>query len=217
MAIPYEVPARISVVAADDHPLYQGALREAIECSPALALVELAANGREAWSAIVRHSPDVAVLDVRMPELDGQEVARRVREQRLHTRVLFVSGHHGGELVLQALASGGAGYLSKSATGEEICRAIVRVAHGEDVLPSEVGDGLAHILREGGPTGVRLSARELGVLKLIAQGDTAPTIASRLHIAVPTVKTHIQNLYGKLGVGDRGAAVAEGMRRGLLD
>jgi two-component system nitrate/nitrite response regulator NarL len=118
---------------------------------------------------------------------------------------------------MQAFASGGAGYLSKSATGDEICTAIVRVAHGEDVLPSEVGDGLAHVLRLNGLVGSRLSARELGVLKLIAQGDTAPTIASQLHIAVPTVKTHIHNLYGKLGVCDRGAAVAEGMRRGLLD
>jgi two-component system nitrate/nitrite response regulator NarL len=207
----------IRVVVADDHPLYRSALCEAIESSPDLGLVDQAADGHEAWAAILRHSPDVAVLDMRMPGMDGKEIARRSREQGLGTRILFVSAHQGGDLVLQAFTAGGAGYLSKSATGGEICSAVNRVARGEEVLPSEVGDGLAHALRESGPSGVRLSARELGILKLIAQGDTAPKIASHLHIAVPTVKTHIQNLYGKLGVGDRGAAVAEGMRRGLLD
>jgi len=207
----------IRVVVADDHPLYRSALCEAIESSPDLDLVEQAADGREAWAAILRQTPDVAVLDMRMPGLDGKEIARRAREQRLDTRILFVSAHQGGELVLQAFTAGGAGYLSKSATGSEICSAVNRIARGEEVLPSDVGDGLAHALRESGPSGVRLSEREQVVLRLIAQGDTAPKIASRLGIAVPTVKTHIQNLYGKLGVGDRGAAVAEGMRRGLLD
>jgi two-component system, NarL family, nitrate/nitrite response regulator NarL len=208
---------RVSVMVADDHPLYRQALCEAVAANPLLELVATAADGREALEVVVRHRPDVAVLDMRMPELDGQEVAIRLRQKDAPTRVLFVSEYHGGELVLQALTAGGAGYLAKTATGEEICAAIVRVAGGQAVLPSEVGGDLASTLYEHGHLTSRLSPRELNVLQLIAEGNSARAIAERLHVAVPTVKTHIQNLYAKLGVRDRGAAVAEAMRRGLVD
>ena len=118
--------------------------------------------------------------------------------------------------MLQALTAGGAGYLSKAATGEQICAAIATIAGGDAVLPSDIGTELASTLRERGETGTRLTGRELDVLELIAEGASAGVIAERLTAAVPTVKTHIQNLYAKLGVNDRGAAVAEAMRRGLL-
>jgi two-component system, NarL family, nitrate/nitrite response regulator NarL len=207
---------RVRVVIADDHPLFRAALTETIAGSDKLEVVATASDGQEALEMIRDHSPDVAVLDMRMPRLDGREVVRRVRQAELPTRVLFVSEYHGGELVLQALTAGGAGYLSKSASAAEICDSIVRIAKGDAVLPSEIGTDLASTLRERGDTGTRLTARELGVLELIAEGESANIIAQRLHLAVPTVKTHIQNLYAKLGVNDRGAAVAEAMRRGLL-
>ncbi len=207
---------RISVVVADDHPLFRSALTEVIEGSDKLRLIAIGSDGEEALRLIRTHRPDVAVLDMRMPGLDGREVVRRLRQVDLATRVLFVSEYHGGELVLQALTAGGAGYLSKSASAEEICSAIVNVARGDAVLPSDVGTDLALTLRERGDTGIKLTARELRVLELIADGGSASAIAERLHLAVPTVKTHIQNLYAKLGVNDRGAAVAEAMRRGLL-
>jgi two-component system nitrate/nitrite response regulator NarL len=207
---------RVTVVIADDHPLFRAALTETIASSDKLEVVATASDGQEALEMIRDHSPDVAVLDMRMPRLDGREVVRRVRQAELPTRVLFVSEYHGGELVLQALTAGGAGYLPKSASAAEICDSIVRIANGDAVLPSEIGNDLASTLRERGDTGTRLTARELGVLELIAEGESANIIAQRLHLAVPTVKTHIQNLYAKLGVNDRGAAVAEAMRRGLL-
>ncbi|HTU29765.1 MAG TPA: response regulator transcription factor [Solirubrobacteraceae bacterium] len=206
----------VTVVVADDHPLFRKALQETIDAQDGLEVVGVAADGEHALELIRTHEPQVAVLDVRMPRLDGREVVRRVRQDELDTRVLFVSEYHGGELVLQALTAGGAGYLSKAATAEEICSAIVRIARGEAVLPSDVGTDLATTLRERGDGGTRLTARELSVLELIAEGESAGVIARRLHLAVPTVKTHIQNLYAKLGVNDRGAAVAEAMRRGLL-
>jgi two-component system nitrate/nitrite response regulator NarL len=206
----------ITVVIADDHPLFRAALAETISGAERLTLLAAASDGEEALDLIRTHRPDVAVLDMRMPRLDGREVVRRVRQNELATRVLFVSEYHGGELVLQALTAGGAGYLSKAASGDEICSAIARVAAGDAVLPSDIGTDLASTLREHGDTGTRLTARELGVLELIAEGESANMIAERLHLAVPTVKTHIQNLYAKLGVNDRGAAVAESMRRGLL-
>jgi two-component system nitrate/nitrite response regulator NarL len=210
------LPEQTTVIAADDHPLYLKAMLETLEADPALRVLAVAPDGRQALELIMKHEPQVAVLDLRMPELDGREVVRRLRRSESRTRVLFVSEYHGGELVLQALTAGAAGFLSKSASGEEICAAIRRIAGGESVLPADVGTSLASTLRERGATGTHLSPRELTILELMADGGPAQIIADRLHLAVPTVKTHIQNLYAKLGVNDRGAAVAEGMRRGLL-
>jgi two-component system, NarL family, nitrate/nitrite response regulator NarL len=206
-----------SVVVADDHPLYRAALEDAIRSGPGLQLVAVASHGGEALEAICAHRPDVALLDMRMPELDGQSVVRRLRELELDTSVLFISEYHDGALVLDSLGAGAAGYLAKSATAEQICDAVHQVAAGECVLPSDVGTGLASAIRERVPTTVNLSEREQTVLQLIAEGNTARQIAHRLHLAVPTVKTHIKNVYAKLGVSDRGAAVAEAMRRGLVD
>jgi two-component system nitrate/nitrite response regulator NarL len=209
--------ASTSVVVADDHPLYRAALEDAIEAGAGLRLVAVASHGGEALAAIREHRPDVAVLDVRMPELDGQAVVRRLRALELDTRVLFISEYHDGELVLDSLGCGAAGYLAKSATAEEICVAVRQVAAGECVLPANVGNGLVSAIRDRTHASVQLSEREQTVLQLIAEGNTARQIARRLHLAVPTVKTHTKNLYAKLGVGDRGAAVAEAMRRGLVE
>jgi two-component system nitrate/nitrite response regulator NarL len=216
MSTPPATTGVISVVVADDHPLFRAALAEIIGSNPRLQVVATASDGQEALDQIRLHSPDVAVLDMRMPRLDGREVMRRLRQSELQTRVLFVSEYHGGEVVLQALTAGAAGYLSKSATGAEICSSIEKIAGGDAVLPSDIGTDLASTLRERGHSGTHLTARELEVLGLIAEGESANVIARRLDLAVPTVKTHLQNLYAKLGVNDRGAAVAEAMRRGLL-
>jgi two-component system, NarL family, nitrate/nitrite response regulator NarL len=206
----------VRVVVADDHPLFLGALKRTIESCAALTLLAGASDGQEALDMVRRHQPDVVVLDMRMPKLDGREVMRRLREEKSVARVLFISEYIGGELVLQALTAGAAGYLPKSSTPDEICDAIVRISRGESVLPSEIGTELAGTLRDRGQSGTHLTARELGVLELIAEGESANMIADRLHLAVPTVKSHIQNLYAKLGVNDCGAAVAEAMRRGLI-
>lgn len=206
----------VRVVVADDHPLYLEALSQTIERRDGLMLVATATDGEGALEIVRSHKPDVAVLDMRMPKLDGREVVRRLRETEPATRVLFISEYSGGELVLQALTAGAAGYLPKSASGDEICAAIARISRGESVLPAEIGNELAGTLRERGSIGTHLTAREINVLELIAEGEPATMIAERLHLAVPTVKSHIQNLYAKLGVNDRGAAVAEAMRRGLL-
>ena len=208
---------RTGVVVADDHPLYRAALEDAISACASLRLLAVASDGSEALAAIREHRPDVAVLDMRMPKLDGQAVVRRLRALELDTRVLFISEYHDGELVLDSFGVGAAGYLAKSATAEEICAAVRQVAAGECVLPANVGNGLVSAIRERTYSNVRLSEREQTVLQLIAEGNTARLIARRLHLAVPTVKTHTKNLYAKLGVSDRGSAVAEAMRRGLVE
>ena len=206
----------VTVVAADDHPLFLQALSTAIEQTPELELLAIANDGAQALETIRERQPDVAILDMRMPKLDGREVLRGIREAGSATRVLFVSEYVGGELVLQALSAGGAGYVAKSATAAEICSAILTVSRGDSVLPTDIASQLAGTLRDRGPSGVRLTPREISVLEMMADGGTASAIADRLHLAVPTVKTHVQNIYAKLEVNDRGAAIAEAMRRGLV-
>jgi two-component system, NarL family, nitrate/nitrite response regulator NarL len=205
-------------VIADDHPLYRKALGDVIGAAVDMALVAAAQDGREAFAVIRRELPDVALLDVRMPVWDGPAVARRIERDGLPVRVLFLSEYGGGDTVYRALSAGGSGYLSKAATGEEIRDAVLRVAHGEEVLAAEVGQGLVRRIRlQGTADAPALSEREHEILQGVAAGRSAREMAEHLHLAVPTVKTHLQHLYGKLGVSDRGSAVAEAMRRGLVD
>jgi two-component system, NarL family, nitrate/nitrite response regulator NarL len=207
----------VTVVLADDHPLYLAALRDVVRASPDLEIVAEATDGREAFDRICDLAPDVALLDVRMPGWTGPEVARRLARTDVPTRVLFLSEYRDGQLVYTALGAGGAGFLTKQSSGESIRQAILAVARGESVLAPEVGGGLVDEIRERSQEVPQLTARETEVLRLIADGMTAREIAARLHLAVATIKSHTQTLYGKLGVTDRGAAVAEGMRRRLLD
>jgi two-component system, NarL family, nitrate/nitrite response regulator NarL len=208
----------ITVFVGDDHPLYREALEETIGADPGLALAGAANDGRAAFDAIARLRPDVAVLDVHLPIWQGPEVARRIARDELPTRVLFLSEDHAGGVVYGALAAGGEGYLTKRASRDEIRAAIHRVAAGEPVLSSEAGGGIiAQIHRRASDAGPPLGRRESEVLQLMAEGCSSRQIAEQLHLATATIKTHTQTLYRKLGVANRGAAVAEGMRRGLLD
>lgn len=210
--------AVVTVFVADDHPLYRQALEATIRADPQLDLVGTARDGRTAFDQIVELTPDVAVLDVRMPIWQGPEVARRLARDKVSTRILFLSEYQEGGVVYSALASGGDGYLSKRSSGEEICAGIRRVAAGEPVLsPEASGSIVAQIQQRAAGEGPLLAPRELEVLRLMAEGCTSREIGERLHLATATIKTHTQTLYRKLGVSDRGAAVAEAMRRGFVD
>lgn len=182
-------------------------------------LVAEAADGREALETIRELEPDVAVIDVRMPELDGSEVLATVRKEGLRTNVVFLSAFLDSKTVYEAVAAGANAYLSKEAEPDEIIAAIAAAARGETILSREVQTGLAAQirLREESESRPRLSDREHEVLRLVAQGLSAPEIGAQIHISTATVKTHLQHLYEKLGVSERAAAVAEGMRRGLVE
>jgi two-component system nitrate/nitrite response regulator NarL len=209
---------RTTVVVADDHPLYREAVVRAVRSRPDFELVAQAVDGREALEAIRASLPHVAVLDVEMPELRGVEIVEALRRDELPTRVILLSAHVESETVYQAVAGGAAAYLSKSTPGASICEAIAAVARGETVLPAEVQAGLASEIRLRSTSDrPALTPREREVLSLIAQGHTAPAAARELHLSTATVKTHLRTLYEKLGVSDRAAAVAEAMRRGLLE
>jgi two-component system, NarL family, nitrate/nitrite response regulator NarL len=209
---------RISVVVADDHPLYRDGVVESMKDRPELEVAGEATDGRAALDAIRSLAPDVAVIDVRMPGLEGMEVLNAVRREELDTKVIFLSAFLDGEVGYKAVAAGASGYLSKESDSKQICEAIVRVARGETVLAPEIQSGLANAIRaredEDRPI---LTPREREILALIAEGYSAPEIGERIHLSPATVKTHLQHLYEKLGVSERAAAVAEAMRRGLLE
>jgi two-component system, NarL family, nitrate/nitrite response regulator NarL len=209
---------KVRVVVGDDHPLFRDGLVRALSGSGEVEVVAEAEDGMSALALIKEHSPDVALLDYRMPGMDGAEVAAAVRRDELSTRVLLVSAHDDAEIVYHALQKGAAGYLPKDSTRSEIVNAVLDCAKGRDVLAPRLASGLAvEIRRRAEPSGPTLSSREREVLTMIALGRTIPSIAEALFLAPSTVKTHVQRLYEKLGVGDRAAAVAEAMRRGLLE
>ncbi len=209
---------RVRVVVGDDHPVYREGIMRALNNSGRTEVVEAVADGQAALTAIRQHLPDVALLDYKMPGLDGIAVAHAVNRDGLATRVLLLSATTDGPVVYRAIQDGAAGYLSKESDRDAIVAAVVACARGEKVLPPELVTSLAtQVHRQAQSQGPVLSAREQEILRLIADGKTVPDMAKDLFLAQTTVKTHIRRLYEKLGVSDRGAAVAYAMRNQLLE
>ena len=209
---------RVRILVADDHPLFREAVVRAVKERPEFELVGEAVDGRAALDAIRELRPDVAVLDVKMPELDGLRVLNAVKRDGLVTRVVLLSAYLDGATAFEAVANGAAAFLSKDADRREILDTVARVSRGETVLGPEIQAGLAEEIRlRGAKDRPGLSPRELEILKHIAEGRSAPEIGRLIHLSPATVKSHLGSLYEKLGVSDRAAAVAEAMRRGLLE
>jgi two-component system, NarL family, nitrate/nitrite response regulator NarL len=209
---------RVRVVVADDHPFFRDGVSRGLNQDGRIEVVAEAENGREAIEAIRREQPDVALVDYQMPEVDGIGVVRAVHRDALATRVLVLSAHTESALVFEALQEGAAGFLPKDARRSDIVEAVIKVARGETVVPTELAGALAGEIRlRAQPNAPVLSERERQVLQAFARGQSIPQVAAELMIGVSTVKTHTQRLYEKLGVSDRAAAVAEAMRRGLLE
>jgi len=212
-----EEPRRIRVLVADDHPAMRGALGRLVREHGALELVGEVSDGEQAISLIARLRPEVALVDVRMPKLHGLGLLRRLRAEDCSVRVLLISGSDDSEIAHEAICLGAAGFLSKDAEEDEICDAIIAVAGGGSVLSPALQSGVLDLFRtrSGGP--VRLSGRERDLLELAAEGLPTVEIAKRLHLSPNTVKTYWQRLYEKLGTSDRASAIAEAIRRGLLE
>lgn len=209
---------RIRVIVAEDHPIYLEGLTRAIKQQPELELVGTAIDGREALECTRELQPDVAVLDMRLPGLSGTEVLNAIMRDELPTRVVMLSAETDSEAVFEAVRIGAGAYLSKDAGRREITEAIVVVARGGTVLAPQVQAAVVGGLRiRRNDDRPLLTPREREVLGHISQGLSAPEIGRRLHVSPATVKTHLQSLYEKLGVSERAAAVAEAMRRGLLE
>ena len=206
------------MVVGDDHPLFRDGVVRALGSSGSIDVVAEADDGVSALASIREHGPQVALLDYRMPGLDGAQVAAAVRRDELPTRVLLISAHDESAIVYSALQQGAAGFISKESSRAELIDAVLNCAKGRDVVAPNLAAGLVgEIQRRNVSDAPTLSAREREVLGYIAGGQSIPAMAKQMYLAPSTVKTHVQRLYEKLGVGDRGAAVAEAMRRGLLE
>ena len=211
-------PARHTVLIADDHPVYREGLTRAVAERPDLRLVGETGNGRVALERVRALTPTVALLDVKMPELDGLQVLNAIRRDALPTAVVLLSAYTTPETVYECLAGGARAFLSKEAERDEICDAIAAAARGEVRLSHHLQGHLVRQLQlRAGAQAPQLTAREVEVLGMIADGLSAPDIAKRLTLSTATVKGHLHGLYEKLEVNDRAAAVATAMRQGLLE
>jgi DNA-binding NarL/FixJ family response regulator len=204
----------IRLLIVDDHPVVRDGLRGMFAGAEGYDVVGEAADGAEAVSLAETLQPDVVLMDLRMPGVDGVTAIRRLAERPDPPHVLVLTTYESDSDVVPALEAGATGYLLKDSPRAELFRAVQAAHRGESVLAPSVASRLVSQLR--GPTADTLSERELEVLALIAQGETNRGAAARLFISEATVKTHLLHIYEKLGVGDRAAAVATAYDRGLL-
>jgi len=202
----------ISVLIVDDHPLMRQALCLAIETEPDLTVAAEASDGRQAVELALTLKPDVIVMDLYLPHKDGLTATREILAQNPAARVLAITSSTEDKQVVAALQAGVAGYLLKDATSDTLLEAIRRVASGQTYIPPDVAEKLAGSLRQSAPTpetpAMRpLTQREQQVLALLGEGLTDDEMARRLSLTVSTVRVHIFNMLGKLGLQNRQQAV----------
>jgi DNA-binding NarL/FixJ family response regulator len=203
------------VLLVDDHPVVREGLRGMIDAEPDLTVVGEAGSGAEAIVLAESLCPDVILMDLRMPDVDGVTATGRILEVLPQTRIVVVTTYESDTDILRAVEAGAAGYLLKDASRAELADAVRDAARGKTVLAPAVADRLVHFVRQ--PTSVTLSGREVEVLSQVAKGKTNAEIGQQLHISEATVKTHLLRAFNKLGVSDRTAAVTTAMSLGLLD
>lgn len=206
--------ARVSLLIVDDHPVVRDGLRGMFNGDERFVVLGEAGDGAEAVERAQALSPDVVLMDLRMPGTDGVTAIRRLAETAPHVRVLVLTTYDTDAEVLPAIEAGATGYLLKDAPRDELLRAVSAAARGEAVLAPSVATRLLGRVRT--PDGEPVTDRELEVLALVAQGATNREAARRLFISEATIKTHLLHVYAKLGVNDRAAAVAAAYDRGLL-
>ncbi|MFE6617045.1 response regulator [Amycolatopsis sp. NPDC057786] len=204
----------ITIMLVDDHPVVREGLRGMLEAEPDLSVVGEAGSGDEAVALSRVKQPDVILMDLRMPGLDGVGATRKILADRPGQRVVVLTTYETDADILRAVEAGASGYLLKDASRAELAGAIRAASRGETVLAPSVAGKLVNRVRN--PTTSPLSAREIEVLRLVAQGSTNADIGRALHISEATVKTHLLRVFGKLDVSDRTAAVTTAMRLGLL-
>ncbi|RIH83803.1 response regulator [Calidithermus roseus] len=205
--------SRIRILIVDDHPVVRAGLAGLLSSQPDFEVVGEAGNGQEALNMLERLDPDVVLMDLRMPGMDGVTAIRRMRSQS-KSQVLVLTTFDTDAEIVQAVEAGATGYLLKDVPREELFRAVRLTARGEAVLSPPVAARLLGRMRS--PSEEHLSNRELEVLGLVAKGFSNKEIAKRLHISEATVKTHLLHTFGKLGVDDRTAAVTAALERGIL-
>jgi DNA-binding NarL/FixJ family response regulator len=203
-----------TVLLVDDHPVVREGLRGMIDAEPDLTVVGEAGSGAEAIALAESLCPDVILMDLRMPDVDGVTATERILAALPRTRIVVVTTYESDTDILRAVEAGAAGYLLKDASRSELADAVRDAARGKTVLAPTVADRLVRFVRQ--PASVTLSGREVEVLAQVAIGKTNAEIGQLLHISEATVKTHLLRAFNKLGVSDRTAAVTTAMSLGLL-
>ena len=221
-------PARL--VLADDHDLVREGIRAVLEGEPDLVVVGEAENGRIALEVCLKERPDLVLMDVRMPEMDGLAATRAIKERLPETSVVMVTMHESPDYLLEAIKAGAAGYILKDAAGERLVEAVRRTLEGEAPLSEGLAmrllqrlasedegrpQPLSQAKKRRAPMPEELTPQEVEVLRLLAQGRTNPQIARTVLCSVSSVKIHVQNIISKLGVSDRTQAAVRAIELGL--
>jgi DNA-binding NarL/FixJ family response regulator len=206
------VPSQIRILTVDDHPLLREGIAALVNAECDMKLVAEASNGQEAIERFRLHRPDVTLMDLQMPALNGIEAVIGIRAEFPDARIIVLTTYTGDVQVLRALKAGARAYILKGDVHRELLETIRAVHAGKKRIPPEVAAELADHAAED-----ELSPREIEVLRLIASGNANKLIADQLSISEETVKSHVTNILSKLGANDRTHAVTIGLRRGIID
>lgn len=210
-----------TVVLADDHALVRAGIRSLLETLPDIEILAEIGDGLEALAFVRRHEPDLFLLDITLPGMNGLEVARRIQQDSLRTRVVMLSMHVGPEYVARALRAGAVGYLIKDSAVSELERALQKVLLGREYVSRAIDREVVHgfLKSRGNPQSDLsvLTARQREILQLIAEGNSTREIAARLTISIKTVETHRAQIMERLGVSEVASLVRFAIRTGLID
>jgi DNA-binding NarL/FixJ family response regulator len=212
--------AQIRLLVADDQTLFRRALVDLLERTPRLKVVDQVGDGRMAVKRALELQPDVVLMDIRMPEIDGVEATRLILAQRPATRILILTAFETDRHVLQALQAGASAYVLKDSEPDALITSILAVHAGQRVVTGAAANRVVEMLTNSGPTRAyydNLTAREIEVLTLLASGLANKQIAHRIKISDKTVRNHISNIYEKVKVVDRSQAVLYAVRKGLVE
>lgn len=211
---------RIKILIADDHPVVREGLSIMLSRERDMQVVGEAVNGEEAIKKAEELKPDIILMDLRMPRIDGVEAMHRIKAALPGIKFIVLTTYDTDEYIFKGIEAGARAYLLKDAPREELFKAIRAVNRGDSLIEpgvaSKVLDRLLELSRQVKGADEQLSEREMEVLKLMAKGTSNKLIAAGLFIGESTVKTHIQNIFQKLGVNDRTEAVTEAIKRGII-
>jgi two-component system, NarL family, response regulator len=203
--------APIRIVIADDHTVVRDGLAAILGMQRDMQIVAEASDGEEACAAFEKHQPDLLLLDLRMPKMDGLDVVRAIRATHPHARIVIITTFTGDEDIFRSLKAGAMGYLLKDAPRQQIVQAVRTVSAGEQYIPSSIASkAVEHALRP------QVTAREVEVLQRMARGESNKEIGVALFISEGTVKTHVKSVLAKLEATSRTEAVTTATRRGLI-
>src|SRR5215510_7545989 len=204
--------ALIRVLCVDDHPLLRGGIAALVGGQPDMKMVAECANGREAIQQFRAHHPDITLMDLQMPEMNGLDAIIAIRGEFPDARIIVLTTYAGDAQALRALQAGARGYLLKDAVQDELLDTIRAVHAGKKTLSAPVAQGIAEHATEDA-----LTRSEIDVLRLIAEGKANKQIADRLSISEETVKSRVKNILSKLGADDRTHAAMIGLKRGIIE